>query len=182
MKIAITSLILLSTLGPVAASDVNPSESAVFQTPPAASPSDAAAASVSDYPNPTKPGRMSYYAEKTNRGKTIDIPLDVVVKLCGDIDGCSVRIGMHNWDDTGRVASREFLFYYNVRNHVWRASLGDTAGTDADNITQHINESWACYFTDGKYDGWADKGDGSPGFGLLSWNQYNADCFLTLID
>jgi hypothetical protein len=42
--------------------------------------------------------------------------------------------------------------------------------------------AWACYLTDGTYAAWVDKGDGAAGFGLLSWNQFNADCFLTIID
>ncbi|WP_156938540.1 hypothetical protein [Mesorhizobium sp. LNHC252B00] len=182
MKPLAVSIVLLSTLGPVAASDTNPNDSAMFQTTPADKTKDASANSIDDYPHPTKPGRSTYYALKTQRGTTTKIPVEDVAKLCGDMDGCSVRIGMHNWDDTGRVASREFLFFYNTRNHVWRASLGDTAGTDTDNVTHHVNQSWSCYFTDGKFEAWADKGDGDPGFGLLSWNQYNADCFLTLID
>lgn len=127
------------------------------------------------------PGRQSFFAPKSSRGSTIPVPTSVVEQLCGDGDGCQVRIGMYDWDGTGRTASREFLFYYNNTLRNWRASLGDTSGQDADNVVQHINNSWSCYFTDGEYSNWAGV-DTQVVFGLLSWNQYNASCVLTLID
>ncbi|MDF1607252.1 hypothetical protein PZ897_03580 [Hoeflea sp. YIM 152468] len=128
-----------------------------------------------------EPGRQTFFAPKSSRGSTIPVPTAVVEKLCGDGDGCQVRIGMYDWDGTGRTASREFLFYYNNTLRNWRASLGDTWGQDADNVVQHVNNSWACYFTDGEYANWAGV-DTQVVFGLLSWNQYNASCVLTLID
>ncbi|MGO7038431.1 hypothetical protein ACCS60_08695 [Rhizobium acaciae] len=134
------------------------------------------------YPTPNKPDRATFEALRTQRGTTAKIPLEVVVKLCSGKDGCTVRIGMHNWDDTGRVASRHFLFFYNKENGAWRAEAGDVAGTNKNNGTQHVNNSWACYFTDGLYENWQDKGDIDDNFGLLSWNQYNADCYLTLVN
>jgi hypothetical protein len=133
------------------------------------------------YAQATGADRITYRVSRTERGKTIPIPVRDVARLCGDMDGCSVRIGMHNWDDTGRVASREFLLFYNPRNRVWRASLSDTAGTDANNVVEHVNTSWSCYMTDGEYSNFSGR-DGEAGFGLLSWNQYNADCWLTMID
>jgi hypothetical protein len=138
-----------------------------------------------DYqPNPNTADRVHYSISKNQRGNSIPIRQEHIVSLCGDIDGCSVRIGMHNWDDTGRVASRQFLFYYNPRSKVWRASRDDydTAGTDSNNVTEHVNNSWSCYMTDGVYANWQERSDPSEGFGLLSWNQYNADCWLTIID
>ena len=36
-------------------------------------------------------------------------------------------------------------------------------------------------FTDGAYANWQNTGDTSSDFGLLSWNQYNADCYLTFV-
>lgn len=180
MKSLVSIAFLLSATAVAGASEADVTGMSLPQTPP--QPPAERSSGIGDYAAAKKSDRVTFVAEKNRRGTSTDIAVDVVAKLCGDIDGCSVRIGMHNWDDTGRVASREFLFYYNARNHAWRASLGDPSGTDSDNVTQHINNSWACYFTDGKYDAWADKGDGAPGFGLLSWNQYNADCFLTIVD
>jgi hypothetical protein len=141
--------------------------------PSAASPAIA-------YPDPNKGGAF-YVALRTNRGTTTRIPEADVIKYCSDKSGCIVRIGMHNWDDTGRVASRHFLFFYNKDTGVWRAEAGDVQGTNNNNVTEHVNNSWSCYFTDGQYDNWQDKGDTTKDFGLLSWNQYNADCFLSLM-
>jgi hypothetical protein len=124
---------------------------------------------------------QTFYACKTTRGTTTTIPEAVVKKYCSDTSGCIVRIGMQGWDDTGRVASRHFLFFYNPAIYTWRAELGDTQGTNINEKTEHINNSWSCYFTDGLYANWQDLGDKTLDFGLLSWNQYNADCFLTFI-
>ena len=134
-----------------------------------------------DIPNDTAYSSHTFYACRTVRGTTTTIPEPVVKKYCSDTSGCIVRIGMHNWDDIGRVASRHFLFFYNPVNHTWRSESSDIAGTNMNNITEHVNNSWSCYFTDGQYSNWTDLGDTTLDFGLLSWNQYNADCFLTFI-
>jgi len=127
-------------------------------------------------------GRRTFYVPKSGRGTTLEIPESVIRNFCGDIDGCAVRIGMYDWDNTGRTASRFFLFYYNNSLRTWRASMGDTQGQDANNIVEHVNNSWSCYFTDGEYANWKSLGDTKVEFGLLSWNQYNAGCKLTIID
>lgn len=126
--------------------------------------------------------RANFSAPKSSRGSTVPVPEATVALLCGDRDGCVLRMGMHDWDNSGRVASRESLLYYNRVNRVWRASAGDPAGTDYNGVTEHIMHAWACYFTDGEYKAWKNSGDGNVGFGLLSWNQFNADCWLTIID
>lgn len=134
------------------------------------------------YPTPKGADRATFVAPRTQRGTTTEISEGDVVKFCSGKDGCIVRIGMHNWDDTGRVASRHFLFFYNKENGVWRSEAGDIAGTNKNNATEHVNNSWACYLTDGRYENWQDKGDTDRSFGLLSWSQYNADCYLTFVD
>jgi len=91
-------------------------------------------------------------------------------------------MGMYNWDGTARTASRSSLFYYNRYNKNWRAEREDKAGTNNNNVTQHVMQAWACYFTDGEYINWYNRGDYDLNFGLLSWNQYNATCKLTIID
>ncbi|WP_163835258.1 hypothetical protein [Spartinivicinus ruber] len=127
--------------------------------------------------------RITVFASNNLRGTTFIIPQRLVDEFCGDVDGCKLRMAMYNWDGTGRTASRSNLFYYNSTNHVWRAEKGDKQGTDVDGTTQHIMQSWSCYFTDGSYDNWKNVGDSEPGFGLLSWNQFNAEeCRLTIID
>ncbi|MEM9490530.1 MAG: hypothetical protein AAGC55_15390 [Myxococcota bacterium] len=126
--------------------------------------------------------RVTYRAYKWQRGSTVSISTSTIANLCGDLDGCTLRMGMYNWDGSGRVASRENLFFYNTVNRAWRAAAGDWQGSDYNGSTQHIMKSWSCYFTDGYYSGWTNHGDSGVGFGLLSWNQYNAECWLTIID
>lgn len=126
--------------------------------------------------------RQTYTAWSSGRGTSVNIPELTVYDLCGDWDGCTLRMGMYNWDGTGRTASRDSLFYYNTWAKTWRASEGDVAGTNNNGVTEHIMNSWACYFTDGQYTSWWNQGDFDLNFGLLSWNQYNATCKLTIID
>ena len=126
--------------------------------------------------------RQSYEAASSTRGGTVAIPESTVSYLCGDFDGCTVRLGMYNWDGTGRTASRESLLYYNTTTKTWRTSAGDVAGQNANGVTEHIMQAWACYFTDGSYSSWSNLGDYTMPFGLLSWNQYVAGCRLTIID
>jgi len=89
------------------------------------------------YPDPpaTLADRKTWKATKTQRGTSVSISEADVIKFCSGKDGCIVRLGMHNWDDTGRVASRHFLFFYNKDTRVWRAEFGDWAGANSNNIT-----------------------------------------------
>jgi hypothetical protein len=127
--------------------------------------------------------RFTVFVSRARRFTTVPIDHAKLSEFCGDLDGCSVRIGMHNWDDTGRIASREFLFFYNTHNGNWRSAVGasDAAGSDKNNVVEHVNQSWSCYMTDGEYLNQASS-ENATGFGLLSWSQYNADCVLTVID
>lgn len=130
-------------------------------------------------------GRKSYYAPKSSRGKTINIPELDIIDLCGDDDGCEVRIIMYDWDGNLRSASRTFNFFYNKDNKNWRADYynTDVEGTNGAAGTQHIaGPIFSCHFTDGKFDNWADQSDIDLDFGLLSWNQYDAECRLFVID
>jgi hypothetical protein len=124
----------------------------------------------------------TYTAYTSQRGSTVTIPAARVAELCGDTDGCEIRMGMYNWDGTGRTASRSSLFYYNASTGTWRAERNDAAGTTDNNTTEHVMNAWSCYFTDGYYSSWYNHGDINKDFGVLSWNQYNATCRVTLID
>lgn len=137
-----------------------------------------------DYSSLERADRKTFVVSKNQRGTTVRIPEETVKKFCSDKDGCTIRIGMHNWNDTGRVASRHYIFFYNPTNRAWKVESPphDPEGTNQDNVTTHVNQSWSCYLTDGQYSNWADIGDSDSDFGLLSWNQYNADCYLTIID
>lgn len=126
--------------------------------------------------------QASYSAPKAQRGTTTAISEAVINTYCGDFDGCTIRLGMYDWDGTQRTASREFLFYYNSVTRTWRAS-SDAAGTNfTGGVTEHVYQAWSCYFTDGQYSAWVNQGDPNANFGLLSWDQYNADCRLSIFD
>jgi hypothetical protein len=55
--------------------------------------------------------RVSFSASKAQRGTTVPIPEATIVEYCSGPEGCLVRMGMKDWDGTGRVASRHFLFF-----------------------------------------------------------------------
>jgi hypothetical protein len=63
--------------------------------------------------------RQTYTAWSSTRGSTVNIPERTIADLCGDWDGCTLRMGMYNWDGTRRTASRSSLFYYNRGNKNW---------------------------------------------------------------
>jgi hypothetical protein len=127
--------------------------------------------------------RVTYTAYKAQRGTTVNIPESVINSYCGDGDGCEMRLGMYNWDGSRRTASRIFYLWYDWNTTRWRTS-SDKSGTNhwGNNATEHAYQAWSCYLTDGKYINWSNVGDITYEFGLLSWNQYNADCKLTIID
>ena len=144
----------------------------------------------SGYFDPTPWGRYTVSIEKGKRGGSVPLDMKRVEYLCADLDGCEVRMGMHDWDETQRIASREGMLFYNRSNRNWRTSYDmpmygvdhDPYGTDGNGATQHLLQAWACYLTDGTYSNFNDNGDTTKGLSLLSWNQYNADCTITLID
>mgnify|MGYP001182123007 CR=1 FL=1 len=124
-------------------------------------------------------------------GRTKKIPQDVIESLCGDQDGCEIRLAMTRWsDDTiTESASRSSLFYYSKNKDGqlrWRASLNDFSGIDNNGRTEHVMEIWStCYFTDGTYSQYKDLGDKEAGLQLLIWNNFkyqNRTCELTIID
>ena len=122
-------------------------------------------------------------------GRTRQIPNDILHELCGDFDGCEVRIAMVRWDgvgsETAQASRGPFIFHYNQADRRWRLST-DASGIDANGSTQHIYNAWdTCYFTDGEYSGWTSLNDSVTGVNLLTWNGYGGSqrrCELTLID
>ena len=131
------------------------------------------------------------------RGSSKRIPQETLIALCGDEDGCEVRLGMTKWDNDTQTetASRSSLFYYSSGNGHWRASSGiaawDASGIDGDGKTAHVLvHPWrVCHFTDGNYSKNVNNGDSQKGMELLMWeadkgkNQgTNRTCELTLID
>lgn len=152
---------------------------------PSATAQTAVDATFDGYPPATDPtpskDRITVRVLKSERGTSKVIDDKTVVALCADLDGCSIRLGMYNWDNSGKVASSETLFFLNSANRQWRGSVGDAAGIDGDAAIAHVLQVNACYFTDGRYSNFTAQGD-PRGFELLSWNQYTAECWLTIID
>lgn len=121
-------------------------------------------------------------------GKTKSIPIDTLVSLCGDVDGCEVRMGMTRWGNgtETETASVSFLFYYSASNGHWRSSSpGEIAGVDGNGVIEHVRNAWTCFFTDGNYANYKEQGDPDRNMQLMVWNQYQGasrTCELTLID
>jgi hypothetical protein len=124
-------------------------------------------------------------------GKTKTIPHDILAALCGDPDGCQIRLGMTRWGNGSETetASVFFTFYYSAADGHWRASstdAGDASGIDGDGHTQHVRNIWnTCFFTDGTYSGYKDTSDRERGMQLLVWNgntNPKRTCELTIID
>lgn len=120
-------------------------------------------------------------------GTNKEIDHGILTDLCGDFDGCEVRIGMTRWtQEYQREAANRgpYILYYAPSNGRWR--LWDNSGTDQDGTGQHVLNIWStCYFTDGEFDNYAVRGDSDKGFSLLVWNNYRGPtrtCELTLID
>jgi hypothetical protein len=147
-----------------------------------------------DEPEATYEISPRYHLSLTGRkydGRTKTIPMDTLLALCADHDGCQVRLAMTRWDNDAETESASvfFTFYYSKDDGHWRASYTDASdakGVDGDGTTQFARRTWgACEFTDGIYDNNADKGDKEKGMQLRVARRYtnaNRTCELTLID
>ncbi len=132
---------------------------------------------------------LALTAEQFN-GHSKLIPRDTLMQLCGDADGCEVRLGMTRWqnDKQTETASRSFLFYYSPSDGHWRSSYGDREGVIGEGGSQEAAQVWGvCYFTDGWYVSDQDRGDQGTGMSLrlsqsASFNNPKRTCELTLID
>jgi hypothetical protein len=126
----------------------------------------------------------------TYDGRSKAIPQDVVDRLCGDQDGCEVRLGMTHWNDgtETETASVSFLFYYSPGDGRWRSSenTGPAYGVDGNSSVQHAGNAFnTCFFTDGAYASYSSSNDNARGMNLLLWNGWKGGsrtCELTLID
>lgn len=124
-------------------------------------------------------------------GRTRTIPMDTLLALCADADGCQIRLAATRWSSDGQTAGGSvfFTFYYSAADGNWRASetaAAGATGVDGNGATEHAFNLWnTCFLTDGKYDRFVDQGDKEKGMQLLVWNgQVNANrtCELTIID
>ncbi|WP_223422672.1 hypothetical protein [Tateyamaria pelophila] len=136
--------------------------------------------------------RLFYTA--TEVGVSTDISAADLARLCGDGDGCEVRLAMFDYDtvESGPASVVTWLYCDADCKH-WRtttqllsegSSVGpQVGGTDNDNVIKHVINKWSCYFTDGKYESTTVNGDTAVGFGLLLWTQFpGSRCTIAIID
>lgn len=152
--------------------------------------------------NMTIPGNLSVKGESNRLTYTSNVvgvttPIDpgALANICGDADGCEVRMAMRNYDtiDSAPAPLVTWLFCDATCTN-WRTSLQLLGGTpasaqrmgrDKNDEIQHIlhQKYWSCYFTDGQYLSVDSSNDAERGFGLLTWVEYaGSDCVLTIID
>ncbi|WP_420011726.1 hypothetical protein [Tateyamaria sp.] len=134
--------------------------------------------------------RLHYTNNVPNETKLIDAA--DVARLCGDGDGCEIRLAMSNYDPNNPApASMIAWLFCDATCTYWRTSaqLLDTKtgerkiGTDDNKVINHVLQAWDCYFTDAEYTNRVGT-DNLVGFGLLKWiDEYpSSDCSVTIID
>ncbi len=128
----------------------------------------------------------TYHVEATKAKLNGTVPLDMAIvdRLCRDVDGCEVVMGMRDWDASKVTTSRgpKRLFMSMVTNS-WRMSDYDNQGTDGDGVVTHLWAGWDCYFTDGEYVGGAGV-DNTRQLGLMNgnWNGFNDPNMVCTLD
>lgn len=128
---------------------------------------------------------------------TVTIDDTLVVPLCGDGDGCTVRLGMRDWAASrpGDMVTRGPInFVLGSANpdgtRPWTLGNGSTDGgahgIDKNGTVEHVLVTHnACFFTDGEYVN-ATGTETAAGFGLLNWfsvhDSLNMVCVLIIED
>lgn len=114
-----------------------------------------------------------YVVEAADAGTapdTVPISDTILIDLCQDEDGCTVWLGMRNWNTRGLLEvegpHRFSLQKTDTSQRWWR--LGDFEGLDGDGGIEHALIHHDCYITDGLYTNGQQAGD-ELGFGLLNW-------------
>lgn len=127
-----------------------------------------------------------YVVEAYDNGiKPFSVPVDdtLLMDLCGDVDGCTLTLGMRNPDvrfsDNRYIMSFPYTFSVaapvnGVR--VWHAAGFTDAGVpiapllrDGADGSENVISSGDCRFTDGTFADGVDQGDTGTGFSLLNW-------------
>lgn len=132
------------------------------------------------------------------RGETLQIPQADLVALCGDEDGCTMKVSMRSWNSAGtsqiHANSRGvFHFQYNNANGAYRAqdSVG-YIGVDGDGAMLNTDMGYTCcYLSDFQYVSSVGQGDSAKSMYLLNWTTgttgtcpaaENMECHLTIDD
>ena len=115
----------------------------------------------------------------TNVQSSIALDNTIITELCGDEDGCEVRMVMKRWDSDAETAGASrgpFLFFYDAPSGRYRFS-SDVVGIDNNTTRTHIATAFGCYFSDYRHIGGTPQNDTEVGFHLLTWveNGTNAN-------
>jgi hypothetical protein len=119
--------------------------------------------------------------DASNTPHTVPVDDAVLTALCQDADGCTIRLGMRDWDpargkgDMVAIGPTHFIISAIKGNGTrdWTYGNGGAAGgshgTDGNSTVNHVLVVHnACYFTDGEYFNGIGT-DTAQGFGLLNW-------------
>ena len=120
--------------------------------------------------------RSAIYSAKTSN-TTTRIPISVIEDLCGDGDGCKVRLWMENYDAAKNApASTSNLLFYDKLTKKFRSMYPhDKSGTNNDGVIgQHAIHSWSCFLTDSQYSNSVLVADDKD-MHLLNWNAYSGE-------
>ena len=97
-------------------------------------------------------GRVTF----TNRdkGESVRVPEEILIKYCADLDGCQLRFAMTNWDSNavakGKIASNDGTFFYNPQTGYFRSggNIGERYGTVGDDDGKWGARAWSCALSD----------------------------------
>ncbi len=140
--------------------------------------------------------RLTVIAFK-DKGVSVPVGFETVAALCGDLDGCEVRLGRQSDNAEGRILFVSTMLHVNATTGGW---LSNTAFSDQykpkdkDSQPTNIISNGRCFLSDGEF----KLNNANPpvpvgtdtdwGFGLVSLTQANtnaapdADCVLTILD
>lgn len=137
-------------------------------------------------------------SSSTTVGVVQQLDHTIVTRLCQDLDGCDITIGMVNWSpsEPGNVASLQFRLFYSQTeqsgSYWWRTT--DTAnnthfeGKDGDGSLEQLTV-YDCFLVDAETSTNSSNGrlDNNPGFGLLnaaggSYSDVSVTCRVIIED
>lgn len=145
-----------------------------------------------------------YTVEAQDSGSTFNsvaVDTDILLQLCADQDGCTLHLGMREWDTkyrgTGLLAMlgpiRFSLSNYAGTPGFWRSegiksdgTRGWFEGEDGNGTIEFPATAWDCDFSDGFYSKGAEQGEWRQGFSLTNMHETHTNpdmtCVLTIDD
>ena len=119
---------------------------------------------------------------------SVTIDETLLTQLCQDEDGCSITLGMRNWDETLPADFVNYIgpskFYIGPidagddkrkwATYWWNGVIGPA--TDGDGARNDPFSAFDCYFSDDQWVHGQEQSDTALGFDLLNWpGNYPAD-------